>query len=146
MEERDAKGQWAKGVSGNPRGRPKGSRSLSQTLFKLLGEAPTSGELDAMFKELQIPDDLQMEIETSGDRQTAFARALLFRALCGHWSAIHEIFDRLDPKPRAIELSGRDGGPIQTAGFEIAGNADEKSARDAYLDLVRGVVEDDFSE
>lgn len=135
MSARSAKGQWLPGTSGNPRGRPKGLRTLTEDLHRVLGEPATADELDALYQALEIPPGLQSLIDFAADRQEAFARALAFRALTGHWQAIDEVFGRLDPKPRAIELSGRDGGPI--TGLQLGGGSSE-DARDAYMAMVRG--------
>lgn len=137
---RDKLGRWEKGQSGNPAGKPKGARSLSVDLHRVLRELATGDELQAMFDALDIPAGLQIMIENSQDRQEAFARALVFRALTGHWNALEEIFGRLDPKPKAIELSGRDGGPIQSAGVVLSGAAPE-DAQAAYLALARGELD-----
>ncbi len=137
MPDRDDKGRWLPGSSGNPDGKPKGTRSIMSDLYRVLAEMPVGDELDAMYEQLDIPDGVRDEIALAGDRQEAFARALVFRAMMGNWTATDQIFGRLDPKPVAHQVSGPGGGPIQTVGVQLAGN-DPNAAQTAYLALVHG--------
>jgi hypothetical protein len=142
MAERDERGRWVPGVSGNPNGKPKGTRALVQDLYRVLAEIPMGDELEAMYEQLDIPHGVRDEIAMAGDRQEAFARALVFRMMIGNWTATEQIFGRLEPKPIANTISGPGGGPIQTAGVQLAGN-DPNAAQAAYLALVRGEEDPD---
>ncbi len=135
--ERDERGRWKPGTSGNPAGKPKGTRALVQDLYRILGEMPAGDELEAMYEQMDIPHGVRDEISMAGDRQEAFARALVFRMMVGNWTATDQIFGRLEPKPVATTISGPGGGPIQTAGVQLAGN-DANAAQAQYLALVRG--------
>ena len=137
MADRDDKGRWIVGKSGNPGGKPKGTRSIITDLYRVLAEIPTGDELDAMFEQLDIPEGLRAQIEMSGDRQEAFARALVQRMMIGNWAATEQVLGRLDPKPNATTISGPGGAPIHTVGVQLAGN-DPNAAQTAYLALVRG--------
>lgn len=140
MEEpkRDAKGRWLPGETGNAGGRPKGYRRMTEDLHRILVETPIGGELDAMFAALDIPPAVQSLIELAGDRQEAFMRVLVYRMMCGSWEALRQVAGRLDPIANQHELSGRDGGPITTAGLQVAGETPADAAQALYLSLING--------
>lgn len=139
---RDSLGRWLPGTSGCPGGPKKGFRRLSDDLYRVLRETPTGDELSAAYDALEIPPAMQATIDMSGDRQEAFARLLAYRMLVGSWAAVDQIFGRLDPIPARTELSGPGGGPIVSAGLQLAGSA-PRDAQATYLSLVRGEEEPD---
>ena len=136
-DERDDRGRWVPGTSGNPKGKPKGARSIVSDLYRILAELPMGDELEAMYEQLNIPHGVRDEIALSGDRQEAFPRALVYRMMVGNWTATEQIFGRLEPKPMATTISGPGGAPIETVGVQLAGN-DSNAAQASYLALVRG--------
>ncbi len=83
---------FKKGRSGNPKGRPRRGKTLTDAVKKVLAEPHTNGL-------------------TKGE---ALAKVLVDLALDEKSiSAIKEIFDRLEGKAaQSLELGGPDGGPI----------------------------------
>ncbi len=135
MVERDEKGLWKPGSSGNPKGKPKGIRSLTADLHRILGEAATGDELEAMYAALEIPSGLRGLIDAAENRQEAFARALVYRMMAGSWVGAEQVYGRLDPIPKRAEISGPGGGPIRSAA--VAVSADPETAQAAYESLLR---------
>jgi len=92
--------KWQKGQSGNPKGRVKGKRALSEELRRLVDarwqpRGPTNREL--------------------------LAQVLLRLALCGDIKALSYIYDRLEGRPaQALELSGDDRKPLRIE-YVVAG-------------------------
>ncbi len=82
---------WKPGQSGNPKGRPK---------------KPTISELMRVELEKGIKGAGMVKLE-------AFVQRAVNDAIGGKEWAWKEVGDRLDPKPRRVEISGPDGGPIQ---------------------------------
>ena len=140
---RDAQGRWLPGESGNLKGMPKGYRSMTADLHRILAEIPIGAELDAMFTALDIPPAIQSLIEAAGDRQEALMRAMVFRAMTGNWAAFGEIGERLDPKTRYNEIAGKDGAPIAAVGIQIASGTPADVAQADYLALVPGTEDVD---
>jgi len=73
--------KYKEGVSGNPNGRPKGSRNLSTILRELLDE------------EIELSDGEKKKYKE------VIIRKLITKANDGDLRAITEIFDRVDGKP-----------------------------------------------
>jgi len=93
---------FKKGQSGNPHGRPRKDRSITQALREL---------------GTQIAD-----ITVGGKKNTTktfdelVALGMHLKAIKGDASMAREIIDRLEGKvPQAIEATGKDGGPIRYA-------------------------------
>lgn len=80
------------GQSGNPRGRPRRGKTLTESVKRVLREPHTEGKT----KGEALADVL---VELALDEKSI--------------PAIKEIFDRLEGRaPQALELSGPEGGPI----------------------------------
>src|SRR3712207_6345762 len=76
---------FAKGQSGNPKGRPKNGHTLA----------------DALRSEL------------TPDRRAQVVQAIIERAVSGDVAAIKLLFERVDGRvPRPLELTGEGGGPV----------------------------------
>ena len=75
--------KWEKGVSGNPHGRPIGSRSLSTILQEMLDE------------EILVNEGGEQTKKALSD---VIIRKLIRKAHDGDIRAIHEIFDRIEGK------------------------------------------------
>lgn len=133
---RDDKGRFAFGNKGG--GRKRGMRRLTEDLFRILGEVATNAELNAMYDALEIPEGLRAVIDFSENRQEAFARTLVYRMMMGSWAATNQIGDRIDPRPKALELSGPGGTPIRAAGVALTGPVSSDDAAAAYHSLRRG--------
>lgn len=87
MQERDEKGKFTKGTSGNPGGRPKSELSITA----LIDDAVTPADWDFIFKQL------------------------LKMARRGNLKAIEMLMDRRFGKAQQrTELTGEGGGPVQT--------------------------------
>ena len=97
---RSTTGQFLPGRSGNPAGRPLGARNRTSLWRELLDE----GEDEAI------------------------VRAVIDRALAGHWPALRACFDRLLPKPKDA--------PIELDLPEIASVADVAEASSALIAAV----------
>jgi hypothetical protein len=86
--------QWKKGVSGNPRGRPRKQDSLT-TLLK---------------DEVEKSCPADKEHRTWGE---LIVRATLQQAMKGNPAALREVWDRLEGKlKQSLEHSGTDDGPV----------------------------------
>lgn len=102
------------GKSGNPKGRPKGSKNRSTELKEfLLKEA-----------EGQLLESLPKILDT-----------LVKKAVDGDTQAAKLLLERILPAKRAVELSGKDG-----KDFEIVVNINKRDEQD-FIDAER--VEDD---
>lgn len=99
-------GQFAKGHSGNPKGRPKGSMSIPDML-KRIGEEDIPADLrervEKIFNEAELGQITMLE---------AVMRTTMMYAIQGKSWAVQFIADRLEGKPRqTIELEQHE--PIQ---------------------------------
>lgn len=85
-------GSWKPGQSGNPKGRPKTGKRLSDVLRRVLAEPTGEGKTKA--------DEL--------------AGVLWSLAKAGDLDAVKYIYDRLDGKPtESQEISGPGGNPLE---------------------------------
>lgn len=83
--------QFKPGQSGNPAGRPKGVKYVSEAVREFLERALAPGS------EYSLAD--------------ALAKALIDQALAGDVSALREVMDRAEGKV-AVAVTGADGGPL----------------------------------
>lgn len=98
---------FRKGKSGNPSGRPRGSKNVSTQLKKLIGKAAPE---DVANSKIIADFAGHLKRPTMAD---AIAVRLLSEAVKGNIKAIKEINDRLEGKARqAVEVSGSEGGPL----------------------------------
>ena len=93
-------GKWEKGKSGNPKGRPKKGKTLTDVLEKYGRE---------------------LKVKTEGNKTISGIEALAVEAwklaLDGDITAIKYIYDRIDGRPKEThELTGADGDSL---GLEI---------------------------
>jgi hypothetical protein len=101
-------------------GRPRKSRSINDYLRRALAETPTPEAVRFLCDTFGVPPDMRMDIETSENVEECITRIILWRAQTGDMEAFKEIFDRRDPKPRRLEVTGRDGGPIAALTAEVS--------------------------
>ena len=86
--------QWKKGESGNPLGRPKGSRNITSQLKEMLdleiqGKDPVSGE------------------DIIAPAATFINARMIKNALNGDQKAIREIYDRIEGRPKQkLDVTG----------------------------------------
>ena len=101
--------QWKPGQSGNPAGRPKGIADVrlirAELTDELLREAPRTilGAIEATGQKV-------------GSRTVAraIARAASEKAMKGDVPAMRYVSEQTeDARPRGIEVTGKDGGPIE---------------------------------
>lgn len=96
--QRDAKGRWRAGVSGNPGGRP--TTSFGDYIRAALAKAHESGKPYA-----QVISEVMAEKAAGGDLQAAIY-----------------LIDREMGRPKqSQEISGPEGGPIQTVQMDVPG-------------------------
>ncbi|MHA2054873.1 MAG: DUF5681 domain-containing protein [Candidatus Hodarchaeales archaeon] len=125
------------GTTGNPMGRPK-KRKLGTVFAEVLARSLTPRQRRAIEKKL---GGGKIEDFEEGDptRMEALCVLIVERALRGSFEAFREIGDRVDPKPRRLEVSGRDGAPVAAA--VIARGMSNEEASDAYQSLIDGAPE-----
>jgi len=122
--ERKKDGTWAKGVSGNPAGRAKGRPTLAWALRHKLAE-PVN------------PDD--PEGKTWLD---VVAEQTLAGALKGDKTDKKLLYNYHDGKaPQAIEITGADGGPVQTVDLSKL-DPDQLKALYALLEIAESPDEE----
>jgi len=98
---------WKPGQSGNPKGRPKGSRNSprSQLRHLMAKKAPEAALAQLRKAGVQIDDETFAAV---------LAARLVIDGIAGSAKAMRIIFDQLEmPLSRVIELTGPEGGPIQ---------------------------------
>jgi len=87
---KDEKGRWLPGVSGNPAGRPKGSKNFTTQFEKAVKEVAKKLELG------EDPDAVEIQIIQRGIKE----------ALAGKYPFYKDLFDRIYGQPtKAIDLS-----------------------------------------
>ena len=92
-----AEHRWKKGVSGNPRGRPKKGDSLTSLLKEEIAKICPADREKRTWKELVV-------------------RATLQLAMKGNATALKEIWERLDGKivqPEKVQLTGPEGHEVK---------------------------------
>jgi hypothetical protein len=121
------------GASGNPLGRPK-RRKFSDVFMEVLERKLTATQRRRMEKRLGF----RIADLAEGDPTRMEAMCLVFveKALAGSFEAFREIGDRVDPKPRRVEITGREGAPVTTA--IIARSMSNEEAADAYRQMLEG--------
>jgi len=88
---KDDKGRWLPGVSGNPAGRPKGSKNFTTLFEKAVKEVAKNLELG------KDPDAVEIQIIQRGIEE----------ALDGKYPFYKDIFDRIYGQPtKTIDLTG----------------------------------------
>ncbi len=98
--------KFPKGVSGNPAGRPPGTKSLSTVLKSLMESCEIKLEMTQKMPDEKLPRVRTLEISVSQNMNYAVSVALLSQALKGDVQAINTIFDRLEGKPIQTNLVG----------------------------------------
>ncbi|RMD73087.1 MAG: hypothetical protein D6822_00125 [Cyanobacteria bacterium J149] len=99
MSKRNAKGQFKRGVSGNPSGRPKKGYSITEWFRSMMKAKP------------EVRD--------------AIGKKIIEKALKGDITAMKLIWNYMDGLPKqSHEISGPDGGPIPILGAKSVSNND----------------------
>lgn len=136
--ERDTQGRFQKGSSGNPSGRPKGGGPLVRRFRDILESPPTLEMCIEAGDVLNLRDEeaaaLCGRFETFGD---LLAHVTALRALRGTVDFLREIGDRVDPKPRRVEVSGPGGGPMRGT-ISSSQSEEERDAAANYMDDLDG--------
>ena len=112
-------------------------------LKRILKGRPLVGGVERAIEVLDIPDDIAAELRESENQMEVLMRLAAYRAMSGSWDAWREIMDRVAPKPRAVELSGPGGGPIESIAAVVQLGDDDAAAR--YQALL-GAGADDLLE
>lgn len=130
--QRDARGRFLPGNAGafkpgevgNPKGRPKRKTVSELTYDALQAKAPVKLRRDAAKVIGCDPEALRGLSIIELTAATLAARGVL------DLEAFREVHDRLDPKPRRVEVGGPDGGAVEVR----LGRADltEEEAEDVY--------------
>ena len=101
------KPKWEPGESGNPNGRPKGSKDGPRAQLNRLLKQDANPELLKKFAK-KLGD---MDCKTNGDLMAQVHFALILK---GDMSAITEAYAQVElPHPKNVSLSGLDGQPLQ---------------------------------
>jgi Family of unknown function (DUF5681) len=101
---------WEKGVSGNPKGRPKGAKNRS-TLIKIFSDVKI-GKIP--YLAARFPNLVELTLEE------ALGLKLFEAGLNMEVGAIREVMDTLYGKiTDKTEITGADGGPVQISEVEI---------------------------
>lgn len=108
---------WPKGVSGNPKGLPKGTIQL-KTLFRRVMDHEISG-MDKETGEILKKKSIEWVIKKH-----------LMKALSGDMAAIKEVYDRYDGKVAQKITGDEDGAPIR---HEVALKGLDKEQIDAIV-------------
>ena len=131
-ETRNERGQYLPGVSGNPKGKPPGGGPLTRR-WRLIMEMPPGEEhIKEAAKTLGVETQTLVFYQTIGD---LIAHVIMVQALRGSIESLREVGDRIDPKPKRIEISGPGGGPVRGA-VTGAQSDDEREAAEEYFDTV----------
>lgn len=97
--------QFKKGESGNPNGRPKGSKNISTIIKNLLDEQAPGALVDSKFVK-----EFAKKVKNPTNADAAACRILYEGLILGERWALVEIMDRTEGKAdQAIELSGNVG-------------------------------------
>lgn len=105
MEDRDEKGKFAKGHSGNPKGRTKGALSINDELRKLLAGKGKDGKRKVV---------------------EAVAYKILQDALGGDTRLMIEMWQQMEGKPaQNVNLGGQENNPVGVALISPAGKREE---------------------
>ena len=104
-----AEHRWQKGVSGNPRGRPKKEDSLTSLLKEEIAKICPADREKRTWKKLIV-------------------RATLQLAMKGNATALKEVWERLDGKilqTEKLQLGGTEGKPVQIRVMYGAAESDD---------------------
>ena len=100
--------RFTSGASGNPAGRPRGSKNVSTQLKKIISKVAPDAVIDTKIVR-EFAGHLKGRITVAD----AIACRLAYEAVRGNMKAVKEILDRTEGKARqAIELSGGDS-PVE---------------------------------
>ena len=128
---RDASGRILAGSGAlNPGGRPKSGGPFTRRFRHILEQPATPDLCEAAADVLGLtdPGEITALIEKFPTFGDLLAHCTARRALHGQVDFMREIGDRVDPKPRRIEVSGPGGGPVRGA---IAGSQSEGEREEA---------------
>ena len=125
---------------GNPSGQPPKKPS---TLFReVMSAAPTDLERKAIAEALGYPSFEQVPgtFESGVHSVWWMVRQMAFR---GDWEAVREVIERTNPKPRRMEVSGPNGGPLRSRVTTGPPTAEEIASGEAYYGALPGTDEDE---
>lgn len=127
---------WRQGQSGNPAGSKKGRRLTD--VLREVGERPATAEQAAQAARwLEVEVEGLVEIFPHGFTiQDFIGLRTMVEAASGNIELFREAFDRRDPKPRRVELTGAEGRPVAVA--QVRGKMSDRDASDLYRALVDG--------
>jgi len=120
--------RWRPGQSGNPRGRPK-RKTFAEVFYAVLQEKLTAKQR----REFEKKYGGKLENLTSATKMEVLARVIIDNALRANLDAFREIGDRLDPKRKRVEITGRDGEPVTSA--QITSEMSPEDAARIYHDM-----------
>lgn len=133
--DRDARGRFLPGQSGNPAGRPPGRGALTRAWIGQLGEAPTDQQYAQAAATAGLEPGEVPRQETVAD---LLAWLRTWEALRGNLDSFREIGDRVDPKPRRVEVSGPGGGPLRGSIGGAPSDDERREAEGFYDELEPG--------
>jgi hypothetical protein len=128
------------GQSGNPRGRPK-RRTFSEVAHELLTKPLNRSDRMSLATVLGCKvNDLELYCDRV-DAMTLITAMAVAKAKKGDLEAADRILDRLDPKPRRIDLSVNRTATAEAA-IAAAADVDEATAARAYRQLTESAGDD----
>lgn len=107
---------------------------------------PLPGDLDRMIEAFEIPEDAAAELRRVENGMEAMVQLCLHRAYSGSWEAWQQIMDRVAPKPKAVELSGPGGGPVQSVGVQAQVSSSDAARQYQLLLAGEDVVDAEFED
>jgi len=123
------------GPDNPPTGRRPHKQTFTRVFDRILGEGLTPGERDKFTKRFGSPKGFDRLDVAS--KMELICRIMVDRVLFGgSLEAFREVADRVDPKPRRVELTGRDGTPVLTRA--LTADVPEAEAAALYRALVEG--------
>jgi len=119
--------KWEKGQSGNPAGRPKKNRALTEILTKAGNKTIPVGKETRKTARKRVIADLLWELAATGGATMPDGTYLELEPK--DWLGVVKwIYGHIDgPPTKGLEVSGTDGGPVAVTVVEIVKSYDDNN-------------------